>query len=154
MILLLAENPGAIQKVGTPGAQTTPDNPKVTARAPVRDDQQSIETISDEDGPEQAITGLLESLNWYGAKLANGTTPAEFAARLLEAFPGADIGAELHKASAWLGQSPKRRKKQLGSFLLGWMGRIGKGPQTTFKAPVPQSEQQDYTKGVDENGNW
>jgi hypothetical protein len=38
-----------------------------------------------EDGPEQAITGLLQSLNWYGAKLANGTTPAEFATNLLEA---------------------------------------------------------------------
>ncbi len=34
IILLLAENPGAIQKVGTPGAQTTPDDPRVTQPGP------------------------------------------------------------------------------------------------------------------------
>ncbi len=126
-----------------------PDHaPRARTRTRVRDVLHQRDLDLREEGPEQAISGLLSTLDWYGAKLAKGTTPIKFASKLLEAFPGADIGAELHKASAWLGESPRRRKKHLGSFLLSWMGRVGKGP--VYKQPIPHSECQDYTKRTPE----
>jgi len=125
----------------------SPGPARAPASDPIRD--RDLDPSHAEDGPEQTISELITSLRWYGAKLAKDTTPDEFASNLLEAFPGADIGAELHKASAWLAQSPKRRKKYLGSFLLGWMGRIGKEPgykpkQSTVKK---QAGQQDFIDG-------
>lgn len=42
MILLLAENPGAIQKVGTPGAQRDPQGPTGTQAGPGPDHTQDI----------------------------------------------------------------------------------------------------------------
>jgi len=118
------------------------------ARAPASDpiSRELDLKSSDEECQERQIAELLRTLHWYGAKLAKDTGPDEFAARLVGAFPGKDLPPELHKASAWLGEKPGNRKKQLGAFLLGWMSRMGKGPAYTPRQTTveKQAQQQNF----------
>jgi hypothetical protein len=121
--------------------------------APVHDDRKK-KNIRSSSCAERAVADLLEQLPWFGAKLAKTSSTVKFAAQLLAAFPDVPLETELHKASGWLENHPQRRKKQLGAFLLSWMGNAGKGPkgqQGLFsgngrKSTVEeQAKQQDYT---------
>ncbi|MEE9367187.1 MAG: ribbon-helix-helix domain-containing protein [Dehalococcoidales bacterium] len=126
------------------------EHPPDPARAPVHDDRKKKkEDLGSSECTERGIAVLLEQLPWFGAALAKTSSPAKFASQLLSGFPGVPVESELHRASGWLENHPTRRKKQLGAFLLSWMGNHGKGQQSMFPAKEStaqkQAKQQDYT---------
>jgi hypothetical protein len=106
----------------------------------------------------EKIAALFTDLDWRDAVLPKRLTPLTYAAQLTEMFPDKNLVQQIRRAQIWhLDRKPSW--KRLAHSLNGWLAKPTpewekNGQRSMFRGPVPQSEQQDYTKGVDENGNW
>ncbi len=163
ILMQLAENKEPIDPTVTCGAfespevpSSHPESPEVPcpthARARVHDDRQT--DIQKEDtSTEQRVSDLLKALPWYGATLPKDDTPEQRAATLIASNPKVDIPAELARASEWLHDNPRKRKKRLGSFLASWMARATSNAQRPLFPTQSRNrrDHQDYSKRTPED---
>lgn len=109
-------------------------------------------------GTAAEIARLFVDLDWRAAVLPKRLTPEAYAEQLLEMFPDKNLVQQIRRAQIWhLDRKPSW--KRLAHSLNNWLAKPTppwekEGQQPLFKQPTPQSEQQDYEKGVDEHGNW